>query len=81
MMTTMKKRKSPASRKMKRTTRKTRKRSDNPRLSLHARIFSAFRIILQALNRNGWPSRARTGIKYGRAFFVSGRSGWKDRTP
>lgn len=30
----------------------TKKRSDNSRLSLHPRIFSVFRVILQAVSRN-----------------------------
>jgi hypothetical protein len=80
-MTTMKKRKSPASRKMKRTMTKTRKRSDNSRLAVHARISSAFRVISQAVSRNAGHLALELPPNSAAGFSFSAAGAEKNRTP
>jgi hypothetical protein len=80
-MTMTKKRKSPASRKMKRMTTRTRKRSDNSRLSLHPRIFFDFRVILQVVSRNAGHLALKPPPNSAASFSFSAAGAEKNRNP
>ena len=59
----------------------TRKTSDNSRLALHARIFSAFRVILLVVSRNAGHLALELPSNSAACFSFSAASAGKNRTP
>jgi hypothetical protein len=59
----------------------TRKRSDNSRLSLHARIFSTFRVILQIVSRYAGHLALALPPNSAASFSFPAASAGKNRTP
>jgi hypothetical protein len=60
---------------------RTRKKSDNSRLALHARIFSAFRVILLVVSRSAGDLALELPPISAVRFSFSAASAGKNRTP